>query len=476
MGDQIGQTGRLGPRERLGLSGLPRWLFGVGVVCWGVLFATLFLGILLGVYDILSRLPELRKPGINPADLRWSLLTLTALVAALGAVITLPVTLTRLHYTRRQTEDSRNQTILTEQGLITDRINNAVEALGTEKVVKVLGKDAEGKDITIEKTVPNMEVRIGAIHALARIARDNLNFHVQVMEILCAYIRENSPASSAVPLEMPEMPAEDVAHPTHAWAAWENKLRAALQYLEDQIKPRSDIQTALSVLGRRTPAQQAREAGFPDPNADGMFVFAEDFPTLPPDPKAGSDTDQAKQEQSRETIEKQVEVKREEFRTWPGYRLDLRETNLQGYDLGQLDLRGARFDRAQMQGANLRRTQMQGAYLRAAQMQGADLTDAQMQGADLHNAQMQGANLNDTQMQGADLYDAQMQGAFLFDVQMQGANGLDSVDLTGAWLFVADLSNTSITQTQIDASFGDAHVTLPPGLTRPDHWPPDTPD
>ena len=50
---------------------------------------------------------------------------------------------------------------------------------------------AEWQNIGV--TLPNMEVRVGAIHALGRIARENLNFHVQIMEILCAYVPGKRP-------------------------------------------------------------------------------------------------------------------------------------------------------------------------------------------------------------------------------------------------------------------------------------------
>ena len=56
---------------------------------------------------------------------------------------------------------------------------------------------------TRQKTAPpNLEVRIGAIYALERIAQDSLRDHIQIMEILCAYIRENSHATP--PQDFPE--------------------------------------------------------------------------------------------------------------------------------------------------------------------------------------------------------------------------------------------------------------------------------
>ena len=109
-----------------------------------------------------------------------------------------------------------------EQGHITDRINKAVEGLGAEKTVKLIGEPSEF-------TQPNLEVRIGAIYALERIAQDSLRDHIQIMEILCAYIRENAPASNS-----------------------NSPLRSD--------KPRTDIQIALTVIGRRSDKQVAIES------------------------------------------------------------------------------------------------------------------------------------------------------------------------------------------------------------------------
>jgi hypothetical protein len=52
-----------------------------------------------------------------------------------------------------------------------------------------------------ELTEPNLEVRIGSIYALERIARDSDRDHIQIMEIVCAYVRKNSPVQTLEPRE-----------------------------------------------------------------------------------------------------------------------------------------------------------------------------------------------------------------------------------------------------------------------------------
>lgn len=94
------------------------------------------------------------------------------------------------------------QTTLTfqKEGHITDRISKAVEQLGAEKTVKRLNDKRE----TVETSEPNIEVRIGGLLSLERIAQDSTRYdkgrdHVRVMEILCAYVRQNVPAYDLSP-------------------------------------------------------------------------------------------------------------------------------------------------------------------------------------------------------------------------------------------------------------------------------------
>ncbi|MFW5642059.1 MAG: pentapeptide repeat-containing protein [Roseicyclus sp.] len=264
-------------------------------------------------------------------------------------------------------------------------------------------------------TLPNMEVRTGAILALGRIARENLSFHVQIMQILCAYVRENSPADSAVPFEAPkfvvnhkddDLTPEDVG-------AYKVELNKSLKDLRARLpEPRTDIQTALDVLGRRNPEQKRKEGAWPDPGGDAPNPFDARFPEPPPWPQSATAEDHARWRTASRRFKKQAAELQSAFISARCYRLDLRKTNLQGYDMRGLDLRGALFAGAQMQGAVLFGAQMQGADLGEAQMQGALLFRAQMQEASLFRAQMQGANLGEAQMsEDTDTTDATIRGA-----------------------------------------------------------------
>ena len=86
---------------------------------------------------------------------------------------------------------------------MTDRYTKAIEQLGSEK----------------------LDVRIGGIYALERIARDSARDHPTVMEVLAAFIREHSREHWPLP-----EPDTDAVPPR---------------------KTRPDVQAAVTVIGRR---------------------------------------------------------------------------------------------------------------------------------------------------------------------------------------------------------------------------------
>ena len=185
-------------------------LSGRVAVTWAI-----FVLVLIGTaaYAILLLINHLGTVGTDTDHLRQIILAIPVLVAALAALIALPVTLIRLHYTRRQT-------LAEEEGLITDRINAAILGLGAEKTVKVTEECQ-----VIERTEPNIEVRIGAILALERIAQKNLDVHVQIMEMIIAYVNANAKSE-----------------------------KSSYQY-QFIATPRQDVQIAFDMIGRRTEDQ-----------------------------------------------------------------------------------------------------------------------------------------------------------------------------------------------------------------------------
>ena len=110
-----------------------------------------------------------------------------------------------------------------EQGHITDRYTKAIEQLGA--------LTAANK--------PNVEVRLGAIYALERIAFDSPRDHWPVMEVLTAYVRQNAPAPAQI----------------------EQGTEAESKKPEKKIakEPATEIQAILTVLGRRKLGHQRED-------------------------------------------------------------------------------------------------------------------------------------------------------------------------------------------------------------------------
>jgi hypothetical protein len=222
------------------------------------------------------------------------------------------------YFTWRQVQTGRQQVHLAEQGQITERFTRAIDQLGSE----------------------HLDVRLGGIYALERIAHDSPGDRSTIGEVLTAYIRGHAPWPPRLDGQPPaEAAIEEVAF---------LRLRAP------------DVQAALTVLGR------GRFAG-PDPEAPRLDL---------------SDTDL-----------RRAYLSRSDLRGARLYNADLRKARLE-----DTDLRGATLTRAKLREAHL-----VGANLRDAGLNRADLQDADLTGADLGGADLRGANLQGTELDGADL-------------------------------------------------------------------------
>jgi hypothetical protein len=124
----------------------------------------------------------------DPADpasetgFRNLVLNLGVAMTALAAAVAAPFALLKAWINERATQT-------TEQTHLTGLFTNAVDKLGATRERKTADDgQATGKTVT----EPNIEVRLGAIYALERIAADSKRDHIPVMETLCAYVRENT--------------------------------------------------------------------------------------------------------------------------------------------------------------------------------------------------------------------------------------------------------------------------------------------
>jgi hypothetical protein len=128
-------------------------------------------------------------------------------------------------YSSLQTFSLQQHTFdLQREGQITDRFTKAIDQLGAVET----GPDGKPKI--------NLEVRLGGIYALERIAHDSPTDHWTIMEVLSTYVRENSPATDS---------ATKTAGEQSSPRTTTNPVEVAGKHL------RADIQAILTVLGRR---------------------------------------------------------------------------------------------------------------------------------------------------------------------------------------------------------------------------------
>lgn len=189
---------------------------------------------------------------------------------------------------------------VTQDGQITDRFNKAIEQLGATH--------GDGR--------PHIEVRLGGIYSLERIAQDSpARDHWTIMEVLAAYVREHAPVSRA--------------------GEGEDAVTNGFGFGEDNAtpRPRIDVQAVLTVLGRRSEAQLAHERG------------------------------------------KVIDLSGTDLRG-----ADLGGATLARANLERADLRKASLALANLQEGNLKGAKLEGAILEGANLEGANLQRANLLG------------------------------------------------------------------------------------------------
>ncbi|HWX86496.1 MAG TPA: pentapeptide repeat-containing protein [Xanthobacteraceae bacterium] len=158
------------------------------------------------------------------------------------AIVGGPLLLWRVVTSHTQAQAARLQSDTAREAHYTSLFTTAVEQLGATREVKdaidikLTGSGKKREVVTI--TEPNLEVRLGAIYALERIAQDSERDHWPIMEVLSAYVR--NPQNCGLPMKRPN----DV-YTESSFSEWR----------ESVPNPRVDIQAALTVMGRRGSAR-----------------------------------------------------------------------------------------------------------------------------------------------------------------------------------------------------------------------------
>ncbi|MEU5848926.1 pentapeptide repeat-containing protein [Saccharopolyspora shandongensis] len=286
----------------------------------------------------------------------------------LTQILTLGAVLATLALAIPQYIATRSESFNTQQQQLTERFSKAVEQLGTPG---------------------NLEVRIGGIYSLERIARDSEPDHPTVINVLATFVRENTKILRDPQGNCPNQPVA------------------------------TDVQTALTVLIRR-------DSAWDDPASPLDF------------------TDACLQR----AVLTDLVAPRADFSRADLTDAILTEANLTRATLRGADLTDAILTDADLTDANFADLDPCGADPCGADLTGADLAGADLTGAVLTGADLTGAVLIGTTLTGAYLVDANLTRASLF-AYLPTANLrraiLTDADLTGADLTRADLTGADLT-------------------------------
>jgi uncharacterized protein YjbI with pentapeptide repeats len=284
------------------------------------------------------------------------------LVQALGLILVGVAAAIGIYFTwygQQITRDSLNSTQqgtqyqlrLTQQGQLTERFTRAIDQLGSKEI----------------------EIRIGGIYALERIARDSERDRSTITQVLSAYIRTKSPGEGG------ELTANDLKLSSQLGPGKE-----IVEYQHQEL----DIQAALDVItGLLKPSKCHEDISERRPlylnNTDLKFA-------------------------------------------------DLRKASLERASIRNANLLGSRLDKSILKSARLRTTILVGARLRDTHFDGADLEEVNFDKAHLQKAIFKKANLGGVTFSGANLDKADLRGAKLDGADLQGATHMtqDQIEWT----------------------------------------------
>lgn len=348
---------------------------------------------------------------------------------------------------------------------VSERTLRATELLGAivererretvSETVVVDGKPQKSlREVFVTTREPNIEVRLGAIYALERVAKEDVEAsHWPIVQTMLAYIRKRRGAPDEIwePFfeehgEAPEPAPDDQAtseegggphNPKKArepapLAQWRAARLAYIAGGDFAAVAREDlpedVAAAIGVLRRRSAAQLAAELGAPpeetplahQADGSGRALFKHRMPRRP-----------------------------FELSQTPLYGADLRDVDWRRQALIGARLEGARLVGARLEGANIRRAQLQGADLRRADLTAAHMFQVGLEGASLKVARLERAHLVYARLDGASLAGAKARNAEFARAALRGA------DLASAQLGQADFTKADLTEARLDQAMAD---------------------
>ncbi|MDE2831009.1 MAG: pentapeptide repeat-containing protein [Gemmatimonadota bacterium] len=302
-----------------------------------------------------------------------------------------------------RTRIADKQTQINQESHYTELFTKAVEQLGA--VREVQGKEPE----------PALEIRIGAIYSLERLAKDSERDYGPIIETLSAYIREH--CSDPKTFDSKGLRGNELRQERKKWI---QSIR------ENPPAARSDVAAVLTVLSRR---EQNRQ-----------WTSTSDDETQPDFTGANFQGAHLEQANLSNTNLQGADLSGADLREADLREANLWRANLLGAILVQVDLSGAILFSVNLSGANLAEVHLKGAHLIMANLSDTHLINADPSGATLFRVNLSGANLLRVDLSDTSLFDIDLSGAHLEQANLSNTN-LQGADLSGANLLEANLSN-----------------------------------
>ena len=280
------------------------------------------------------------------------------LALAATAVVGLPIALWRSKVAERQADAARQQAEIARGDLLSKRYQRNSEMLGSDKVW----------------------VCVAGIAGLARLAEDHpSDYHIQVMELLCAFVRHSSRQA-----ENSEHDKEYGIEDTHE--------------LGDMLSPRIEVRTALRAIGSRsdTRIKIEEQAGY------------------------------------------KLDLNYSDLRNQNFYELNLSKARLQYADLSGSFLAHTNLSEADFLEANLSRSNVGGTSFVKANLWFANMRNIEAGPfTDFSDANFDSTNLTDAKLAGAKFYGAsfsntKLSGAVFYKRDLTAAEGLTQNQFNGA--------------------------------------------
>lgn len=278
------------------------------------------------------------------------------LALSLAALIGLPLLIWRGVSLDRSSKAAEKQAENASKSHVADTYTKAIEQLGAV--------DSKGE--------PNLELRLGGLYALEKIAKANEDYHPQIMEVLCAYVRMHCPTKH----DENESDNSNLD---------ENESKTHIDLL------RIDIQACLTVIGRRDELFDK-----------GSFDLCD------------------------------IEIKKAALSGAYLSGADLIKTDLSEANLSEAYLIKANLRLAYLQAANLSGAILSGANLIRANLLDADLSGAQLINANITKAALCKANLIKATLIEVDFLATDITGADLSEADLRYAKNLKDYQIRSA--------------------------------------------